>query len=400
MHHEPERRSRDLGDQESRGAALEPQADRSDLEEHAGAPEEPGPEHEAGVGVVAQQHLGDRGSERDDERRRHEAEHRRPQQPGAEAALRVRAGDLLLVLLVVVLVVAATERPADRARLGREAEDHRHQGAQEEQQAVAPEVGRPEEPRDDADRRRAQACCWRPAPPPGPPSSGPRESRGRLPHRPGARPVPARRAHASQIDQLAKSRPTSSRRRSASSRSTRRASSSSAPTHVGPLDRAPERQALVQREPELRRQQPAAPALAHALQPRGEAGGPRLAGGRVTLALEARVREAGVDPHELEHLPQGVGALAAEVALLQHQDLLAVVVAQELLELHEVLAADQVGGVRMGRASSPGRPSRGASRSCGPSARRSAAAGRGRRRSAARRGSASASARATPRWCG
>ena len=67
------------------------------------------PEDQVGVLGVAEQEVGDRAPEDDDERGAEHPEHGRPDEPGAERARRRGRDDALLVL-VVVLVVAAAER--------------------------------------------------------------------------------------------------------------------------------------------------------------------------------------------------------------------------------------------------------------------------------------------------
>ena len=60
------------------------------------------------------------------------------------------------------------------------------------------------------------------------------------------------------------------------------------------------------------------------------------------LLAKPGVGEARVDADELEHPAQRRRAIIAELVLLDDQEPLAVVEAQELLELHVILAARQV----------------------------------------------------------
>ncbi len=86
---------------------------------------------------------------------------------------------------------------------------------------------------------------------------------------------------------------------------------------------------------------------AHPLDPHPEARRPLLPRGRVADLLELRVLEGRVDAGELEDPPQRRHPVVAQVAVVEHEDLLLGEVLEEALQLHEVLAAGDVGGVRV-----------------------------------------------------
>ena len=154
-----------------------------------------------------------------------------------------------------------------------------------------------------------------------------------------------RLGHASQIDQDAKSRPVSSRSRSASSRRTCSASGAERRADVGHARScAATGSCSSTASQKFGRTRPRGVWL-DPLQPHGEAAWR----GSCARSRGARFRsggaEAGVDADELEDPPERRLRRGAELLLLDHQDLLQRVGAQELLQLHVVVAADEVGGV-------------------------------------------------------
>src|SRR5439155_13811039 len=112
-------------------------------------------------------------------------------------------------------------------------------------------------------------------------------------------------------------------------------------------DATAEREEVADDSPERRRNVAPMAGLPHPLQLDRQARGPRLARGPVALGGEAGVREPGIHADELEHPPQGLEPPGAEVLLLEEQQALAGIDAEELLKLGVVVAAGQTGRVVM-----------------------------------------------------
>src|SRR5688572_17093170 len=98
--------------------------------------------------------------------------------------------------------------------------------------------------------------------------------------------------------------------------------------HVGPGDRAPE-DPDVERVPQRLWQARADGRLSQRLDPDAERGRAALAGRAVALAMEAGMVELRVDAEEGEYLAQRLGALVAQVLLVDDEDLRERVVVEE-----------------------------------------------------------------------